>query len=576
MSRRQASGNSRWLSAGFAAAALLLGAAASAQDAPPVEPIEAAVAAPRLPDPIPPATPREAALEERVRQLEEMVQRLSTQMQAAPAAVAPTGAGVEPGAEAGAVTGPESPNAMGVAGATAPPGVADNQPGTAAPDVGTPAAVEAPSATGGVSAPGQSLPPNPAANDRYDSPAVLENKKVNAKFGPGFELRSDDDEYILQFHNLTQMEYRGYEGPTHATARDSFLIPRQWWMFSGRVTKPVGYFVSFAHGFDALTPLDIFLDFDVNPAFRIRAGRVKTPFTYEFLVDPIQGLIQPERSIFFNNFGQNRDIGAMAFGRLFNGRLDYMAGIFNGSRNGFVANTDSKFVSAFVNWKPFNNAEDSAFQHLNVGGSVFGGTNDTVPVPQTLRTVVPIAGNAVAGVPFLAFNNNVREIGPMTFWDLHAAWYYRQLALIGEWGSGFQDYALNDRPAYRTRLPVQSFYVQAGYLLTGETRSGLGVVRPLKPFNLSREKFGLGAWELTGRYQLLDIGGEVFSNGLSDPNLWANRLNVVDLGFNWHINQYLKFMFNWERTQFNNPVFTNVGHWSDDNDLFIARVQLFF
>ena len=520
---------------------------------------------PNAPDDAPPVS-REAALEERVRQLEELVERLSNQMQANGGATAAPAAGAG-GSSVG--------DAAGGAGDTPPPGVSSD-PGTAPPDTGVAATVEAPSAMGGVSGPGQSLPPNPAANERFNIPATLESKKVNAKFGPGFELRTDDDEYIFQFHNLTQFEYRGYEDPNHATERDSFLIPRQWWMFSGRITKPVGYFVSFAEGFDVLNMLDTFLDFDLDPRFRLRGGRMKTPFTYEFIVDPIQGLIQPERSVFFNNFGQNRDVGVMAFGRLFSNTLDYAAGIYNGSRNGFVASTNSKFVSAFVNWKPFVNSEGSALENLSIGGSVFGGNNDNTPFPQTLRTIVPTSGNSVAGVPFLAFNNNVREIGSMTFWDLHAAWFYRQFALIGEWGSGFQDYALNSRLSSRTHLPVQSFYVQTSYMLTGETRSGLGVVKPLRPFNLKADSFGLGAWELAARYQYLNIGEEVFTHGLSDPNLWTNRLGIVDVGFNWHINQYLKFMFNWEHSDFAQPVFSNVGHWTRNNDMFLARMQLYF
>ncbi|WP_165249091.1 OprO/OprP family phosphate-selective porin [Paludisphaera soli] len=510
-------------------------------------------------------TAREAALEVRVRQLEAMVERLSNQMQGGVGS--PVGSNV--GTSGGASTDRSSP------GATPPPGVS-SEPGTAAPDSGVPATVEAPSAPGGASAPGQSLPPNPPPNSRFNIPATLESKKVTAKFGPGFELRSDDDEYIFQFHNLTQFEYRGYEQGGHLTQRDSFLLPRQWFMFSGRITKPVGYFLSFAHGFDAINTLDVFLDFDFDPRMRVRAGRMKTPFTYEFMVDPIQGLIQPERSVFFNNFGQNRDLGVMGFGRLFNKTFDYAAGIYNGARNGYVANLDSKFVSAFINWKPFVNDEGSVLENFNIGGSVFGGTNDNLPAPLILRTIVPIAGNSVAGVPFLAFSPNVREVGPMTFWDLHAAWFYRQLAVIGEWAGGFQDYALANRPAYRTHLPVDSFYLQAGYMLTGETRSGLGIVKPLRPLNLKAGEFGLGAWELTARYQQMEIGREVFTNGLSDPNLWTRSLFITDLGFNWHINQYLKFMFTWEHSEFGQPVFSNVGQWSKTNDLFLARMQLFF
>ncbi|WP_197490772.1 OprO/OprP family phosphate-selective porin [Planctomyces sp. SH-PL62] len=547
--------------AGLASVAFSVPVGLWAQDAPVPEAVDVdeGVPSPILPTTPSPADPavvggplsREAALEERVRQLESMVERLSNQMQ-------PVGAPADSGA-----------------GLIPPSGVSEAS-GTAAPDTGVPATVEAPSSAGGVSAPGQSLPPNPAPSSRFNIPATLESKKVNAKFGPGFELRTDDDEYILQFHNLTQFEYRGYQESGHLTERDSFLLPRQWWMFSGRITKPIGYFVSFAHGFDSINTLDVFLDYDIDPRLRIRGGRMKTPFTYEFLVDPIQGLIQPERSVFFNNFGQNRDLGVMAFGRVFNKTLDYAAGIYNGSRNGFVANTDSKFVSAFLNWKPFVNDEGSALENFNVGGSVFGGTNDNPPLPQTLRTIVPTAGNSVAGVPFLGFNSNVREVGPMTFWDLHVAWFYRQLAIIGEWGGGFQDYALTNQLRYRTHLPIDSFYVQGGYMLTGETRSGLGVVKPLRPFNLKAGQFGLGALELTGRYQQMDIGQEVFTHGLSDPNLWTRNLFLTDVGFNWHINQYLKFMFNWEHAEFGQPVFSNVGQLSKTNDLFLARIQLYF
>jgi len=396
------------------------------------------------------------------------------------------------------------------------------------------------------------------------------------KFGPGFEIRTEDEEFFFQFHNLTQFDYRGYipnnENPVH----DTFAFPRQWFTFSGRITKPIGYFVSLANGFDTVSILDVFVDFNYDPRLQLRVGRFKTPFTYEFLVKPIQGLILPERSVFFNNFGQNRDLGVMAYGRLAKD-FDYATGIFNGSRNGFVSTGDNKCYSAFVNWKPMGSHEGSIFENFNIGGSVFAGNHNTrTPSPQTLRTIVAISGNAVAGVPFLNLNNNVRESGPTAFWDLHAAWYYKQLALIGEWGSGFQDYVLNTSAHNRTHLPISSFYVESGYLLTGETRSGLGVVKPRHPFDLRKGKFGIGAWELTGRYQYLDISNQVFTHGLADPNLWANRISLVDVGFNWHMTQYLKFMFMWEHAEFNNPVQYSPGKRALTNDLFLARLQLYF
>jgi len=523
---------------------------------------------------------REAQLEDRIRQLETMVDRLSGQMQqrqasggagtssaAASAAAVATGGASDSGFRGGTNG---APGTGGTAGTNNPAqGGGTNDP--------NPAPNALPGASGGTGAPGQSLPPNPPPTNRFDSPAVLVNSPGKVKFGPGFEIRTDDDEFFLQFHNLTQLDYRAYQQYNQTPVHDTFTIPRQWFMFSGRITKPWGYFVSLANGFDTISLLDVFIDYNLDPRFNLRMGRFKTPFTYEFLVEPVQGLQFAERSVFFNNFAQNRDEGIMPYGRLFDGRVDYAVGIFNGTRNGYLANGDSKFFSGYVNFKPFTKQEGSFLENLNVGGSVFSGNNNnTALIPQTLRTVVPTAGNNIVGTPFLTFNNNVRESGPQTFWDLHLAYFYKQLAIIGEYGAGFQDYALAATPANRTHLGVQSFYVQGGYLLTGETRSSIGIVKPLKPFDLRKGKRGPGAWEPVVRYQHLDISNQVFSAGLADPNLWANDLYQVDAGFNWHLTQYVKLYFDWVHSEFNNPVLFAPGRRQLTSDAFTVRLQLFF
>ncbi len=387
-------------------------------------------------------------------------------------------------------------------------------------------------------------------------------------------MRSEDDEFFFQFHNLTQVDYRGYQQGSQAQVKDTFGIPRQWFMFSGRINKPVGYFVSLAQGFDTVNGLDMFMDWNPSPKLNLRLGRMKTPFTYEFLVEPIQGLMNPERSVFFNNFGQNRDVGLMAYGRLFNNTVDYAAGVWNGSRNGYVALQNAKAVSAFINWKPFGNHEGSMLENFNIGGSVYAVNNNQIALPQTFRTAVPTTGNNVLGVPFMFLNSNVRETGQQAFWDLHAAWYYQQLAVIAEWQSGVKDYSLSSTPYDRTRLPIQSFYVQAGYLLTGETRSSVGIVKPTNPFSL--KDGGIGAWEIVTRYQYMDIGSQVFTGGLADPNTSANRLYITDLGFNWHLTQYVKFYFEWEHAVFNQPVTYAPGKSQLTSDMFLARFQLYF
>src|SRR5262249_38813008 len=148
-------------------------------------------------------------------------------------------------------------------------------------------------------------------------------------------------------------------------------------------------------------------------------------------------------------------------------------------------------------------------------------------------------GNLAIGPEFLALNNNVNESGLRAFWSLYLAYYYRQLSLIGEWQSGYDSFGLANQKTH-TRVPVESFYIMGGYFLTGETVSGRGILRPNRNFDVRPGRRGLGALELVGRYSYLNIGRQVFTNGLADPSQWTNQLYTVDVGVNWYWTQFLK------------------------------------
>ena len=551
----------------------LIGASVtSAQPAPGQEPFAGSPPAPATstpPTPLPANMSREAMLEQRILQLEAVVNQLQHQAGQGGGSYAPTQPGMTIGGEGS--------------------GLAPSEPGVTP----TPGAVErgaltrqSVSRSGGVGVPGQSFPPVPQPQNRFDSPATLEDLPGRFRFGPGFELMTNDEEFIFQFHDLTQIDYRGYLQGGQDPVHDTFGLPRQWFIFSGHITKELGYFVSLQNGFDTVSGLDMFLDLNYDRRLQVRMGRFKTPFTYEFFVEPIQGLITPERSMFFNNFGENRDVGLMAYGQLFNGpnfdqvsKLQYAAGIFNGARNAYLANQDGKFFSGYLNFHPFGEWTDSLLENFNVGGSVFAGDNAQASVPNPLRTLVATSGNSINGIPFLTLNDSFRTQGPMAFWDLHAAWFYRQLALISEWQSGYQDYAKFATQAEATkhiRVPVDSFYVTAGYLLTGETRSQVGVVKPKNPFTLRAGERGWGAWEVFGRYGHLDIGDSVYSYGLASTTGNANRVWQTDVGINWWMTQYFKMVLDWNHQEFNNPVTYAPGKYKDTANVLWWRVQLYF
>ena len=73
---------------------------------------------------------------------------------------------------------------------------------------------------------------------------------------------------------------------------------------------------------------------------------MKTPYLYEYFSIAEGDLIAPERSLFAGNMAANRQVGAMSLGELYEGRLGYAIGIFNGPRRSFEDNNSAKDFSA--------------------------------------------------------------------------------------------------------------------------------------------------------------------------------------------------------------------------------------
>ena len=161
---------------------------------------------------------------------------------------------------------------------------------------------------------GGAAPSGPAAEPdtaRFDMPAPLPNIPATTRFGPGFQIRTPDDEFDIQFHDLTQLDGRFFSNPGEGLASDTFGIARQWFIFNGHLTRPYEYYASFTTAAQSFSVLDIFFNVNYDRRLQFRFGRFKTPFTYEFYAEPVQGLPNGEWSLFFNNFGINRSVGTM-------------------------------------------------------------------------------------------------------------------------------------------------------------------------------------------------------------------------------------------------------------------------
>ena len=320
--------------------------------------------------------------------------------------------------------------------------------------------------------------------------------KVEASFGNGFELLSPDGEYQLQIHQETQVDYRDFTPSGEVFAKDGFVFPRARIFFNGRATKQWDYMFSLNKGFGDLNVLDAWVNWHPSDAIQVKVGRFMTPFNFEQFAIQNMWLISPERSLFTSNLGLNRMLGAQVWGQAFQKQLDYAVGVFDGPRNSYEDFNDPKDVMAFVNGRPFERDEGSFLQFLNVGGSFSYGMQDNPTVPRTWRTASNASNSGTADTyapPFFSFNEDVRERGTRAFWSGHLAYYYKQLSIVTDYNGGILRYAANRTAAQSVVVPVDGMSVSAGYFLTGEEVQRRTIVEPLKPFDLRRGSFGLGA-----------------------------------------------------------------------------------
>jgi phosphate-selective porin OprO/OprP len=401
----------------------------------------------------------------------------------------------------------------------------------------------------------------------------------------GFHLETQDKEFSIGVTGMTQLDGMLYARPTPGIdTSGGFYNPRSRIYFEGHATYPIAWEFSLQNFFDTVQLLDAYVNFNYDPRFQVQIGRYKNPFSYEFYRMHIWDLMAPERSLWAVNYEANRRFGLMAHGVLLDERVEYALGSFDTQRNAFRPFNSRQDFEAFLNFKPFYPREEGfLLRNLQFGGSVDLGTENQSPQPAVLRTnfspgpatIDSTAASNAAELPFLAFGPKVLERGSRALWEAHLAYYYGGLSLVSALEGGHEGYS-NGPAVPPLHVPINGWFIQGGYLLTGETIRDRTNIQPLRPFDLRAGRRGPGAWELTARYSQLDLDSRVFTAGLADPNLWSNHAKIVDIGVNWYLNQFVKVYFDWEHAIFSKPVESTGGHFREQNDLFWVRTQFFF
>jgi phosphate-selective porin OprO/OprP len=400
----------------------------------------------------------------------------------------------------------------------------------------------------------------------------------------GLHFSTRDGEFSFGLAGMTQVDGMLYSRPTPGPDTSSgFYNPRSRIYFEGHATTPIAWEFSFQNFFDVVQLLDAYVNVNYDERFQVEIGRFKNPFGYEFYRIHIWDMMAPERSLWAVNYEANRRFGVMAHGVLADQRVEYALGSFDTQRNGFETFNSRQDFEAFVNFKPFYPREEGfLLRNLQFGGSCDVGTENQPLTPAALRTnfspgpstiTTPSGANA-AELPFLAFNPGVIERGSRALWEAHLAYYYGGLSFVSAIEGGHEGYGKTG--AASVHVPVNGWFVQGAYILTGETIRDRTLLQPLRPFDLRRCRFGPGAWEVSARFSQLDLGSQVFTAGLADPKLWTKDANMVDVGCNWYLNQFVKVLFDWEHSVFGSPVESTAGSFRRSNDLYWLRTQVYF
>ena len=177
----------------------------------------------------------------------------------------------------------------------------------------------------------------------------------------GIALESGNGNYRLQIGLLLHADGRFALADESEQYVDNFVVRRFRPYLRGRLGRHFEFFVNpdFAGG--TLTVQDAYVDTIFAPAFRIRAGKGKTPFGFERL-HPAANMLFMERA-FPTALAPNRDIGVQVLGDLSGGVVSYLAGVMNGVADGASADVetnDGKDLSGRLVLRPFNRAKSGS------------------------------------------------------------------------------------------------------------------------------------------------------------------------------------------------------------------------
>jgi len=415
-----------------------------------------------------------------------------------------------------------------------------------------------------------------AATSARESTAVV-------SAGPkGFSLRSADGRNQLRLRGTVHLDGR-YLGGDDAGVIDSFQATRVRPTIEGTFANIFDFRIMPDFGQGRTVIQDAYVNAKFNPAAQLQFGKFKSPVGLERL-QSANDMKWIQRG-YPTSLAPNRDIGLQLGGDVGGGRLAYQLAYLNGSNDGSSSET---FTDADINddkeyvlrlfAHPF--AESDSFALRGLGFGIAGTYTDQAgnalqPLLPSFRTPGQATFfrfrqfSTTVGAPAGTIADGERtRIAPQLYYHVGS------FGLIGEYTEVSQDVSRVVATGVREgSVDTDAWQLAVSYFLTGEEASFRGY-QPKTRFSL--EDGTWGALEVVARVQSLSVGDEAFAGGadsFADPLASASQADSWGVGLNWYLNENVKWLLDYERTNFEGGALTGDR---EDEDAIQLRLAVGF
>jgi phosphate-selective porin OprO/OprP len=383
-----------------------------------------------------------------------------------------------------------------------------------------------------------------------------------------FSITSPDKTFRLRVGGHLQLDGKTFADDGAHLVTDAFNIRRARPVFEGNLGKYVDFrFVPDLGNGQALV-YDAYADIKIAPFAFLRGGKFKTPLGLEVLQN------DADRTFIENalpsDLVPNRDEGFQLHGDIAQ-RVNYRVAVLNGAPDG--ANIDGathngKDVVGRIFATPFAPSGPALLKGLGFGVGASTGHQDEGAVLPMFKST---GGQAV----FFAYGT--KTVAP--FADGRRLTYMPQLyyyagpfGLLAEYVDSAQKVAATINSVTTVHdIDNHAWQMAGSWVLTGEKKSYRSVI-PRKGLEIDGDH-GAGAWELVGRYTVLNVDGAAFTAGFADPTKSARAARAWALGVNWYLNYFTKLQFEYEQTRFEQGAAT--GNRPTEH-AFMERLQIAF